>query len=152
MVGLACPTELNTQSARPTAMGACPASIAAHCIALCDGGGGDDDDCVLAQTIVPGYGQSMDMYLEVVVNDARRVNTVQMILLIVEGVGICALMLVWNWMKLKDVEKLRYNIFYTFLVGGLSEVLKSYCAWDAGSFRSSMSCVDHAVVLHAACA
>jgi hypothetical protein len=65
---------------------------------------------------MPAYGQSLDMYMEIVVDSAKHVNKIQMALLIAEGLGVCSLLVLWSWMRLKDVARLRHGVFSIFTV------------------------------------
>ncbi len=46
----------------------------------------------------------------------QHANLVQIILIVVLGVCMCAFLSIWTWLNLQDVAKLRLTIYRIFLV------------------------------------
>jgi hypothetical protein len=54
---------------------------------------------------------------------AANLNNVQLMLLAIEGVGLCVLAMLWMWMLLKRVAAQRYSMLCVFMVSLFSRLL-----------------------------
>jgi hypothetical protein len=76
------------------------------------------------QAVSLGYQTSLDGYLQLVVQATHSSNIIQMVLLLVLGVGMCMFLSLWTWLNLSDVAARRFDIYRVFMVRGVYSILR----------------------------
>jgi hypothetical protein len=71
-----------------------------------------------AQAVFPGYQESLNSYLLLVIDKIYAVDLIQLLLLACAGTGMCGIITAWTWLNLRDVARLRHRIYRIFIVRG----------------------------------
>jgi hypothetical protein len=69
------------------------------------------------QAIFPSYENCLDIYTEIVVEETNLDNIIQLLLLLAQGLVVCAALSLWSRARLHDVANLRHGIYNILMVG-----------------------------------